>query len=349
MIPWPQTSFTERLGISLPLIQAPMAGGITTPELVAAVCKSGGVGSLAAGLMEPDEIRKAIRRIRELTRRPFNVNLFYFSMPHEVFPFDPFLKRMKEFEKEVGFSASLELELPPSFEKQAAILLEEEVPIFSFTFGIPPLALIREFKKKNTIILGTATHPREAVALQEMGIDFIVAQGKEAGGHRGTFLGPVHESLIPTLQLVTQIQEKVKKPLIAAGGIMSGGEILAAIEAGASAVQLGTAFLASQESGAPPIYKRALLEWKSRQTELTRAFTGRWGRAIVNRFIQEIAPFEPDIPPYPIAQSLTRPMRVAALETENPEFMSLWAGEKFSECQELTAQEIIARFTLEMQ
>lgn len=344
---WPRTEFTEKARVALPLIQAPMAGS-TTPELVAAVSNAGGVGSLGAALMTPEEIRKAVRKVRELTRRPFNVNLFFYSMPHEVLPLEPYLKRLKSYEKEVGFSASLELSSPSTFEKQIEVLLEEEIPIFSFTFGIPPISIIREFKKRNALVIGTATHPREAKSLQEMGVDFIVCQGKEAGGHRGTFLGSVPESLIPTLELIQQAKEEVKKPLIASGGIMNGKQIREALEFGASAVQMGTIFLTSAESGAHPVYKRALLEWKDRKTELTRAFTGRYARAVENRFINEMAPYESDIPPYPIAQGLTKPMRKAAEETENPEFMSLWAGEGFPACETLTAQEILARLTLEL-
>ncbi len=344
---WEKSEFTERVGVKIPLIQAPMAG-ITSPELVAAVCNTGAIGSLGAGLMQPDEIRNAIRKIRDLTRKPFNVNLFFYSSPHEVVPFEPFLKRLKNFEKEVGFSASLELNPPPAFEKQAAVLLEEEIPIFSFTFGVPPISVIREFHKKNTIILGTATQPKEALSLQEMGVDFIVCQGKEAGGHRGTFLGPMQEGLYPTMELVELTQEICKKPLIASGGIMDGRTIQKALELGAAAVQMGTLFLTANESAAHPIYKRALLEWKNRETELTRAFTGKWARSIRNSYIMEMDSFDAEIPPYPITQSLTGPMRKAAAETENPEFMSLWAGENFKECKELSAQEIIARLTLEL-
>ncbi|HSX25692.1 MAG TPA: nitronate monooxygenase [Chlamydiales bacterium] len=347
MDPWPQTLFTEKVRCALPLIQAPMAG-VTSPELVAAVSKTGAVGSLGAAMMEPEEIRKAIRQIRELTRRPFNVNLFFYSLPHQVVPFESFLKQLKHYEKEVGFSASMELKPPPSFDKQVAVLLEERVPIFSFTFGIPPVSVIRDFHRHQAIVIGTATHPKEALALQEMGVDFIVCQGKEAGGHRGTFLGSAMESLSPTFELLQETKESIKRPLIAAGGIMDGKSIRKAFEMGAEAVQMGTAFLTCHESGAHPVYKKALLEWKNRKTELTRAFTGRLARAIENRFMLDMAPLEKEIPPYPIAQSLTAPMRKAAAAIENGEFMALYAGEHFSSCQSLSAQELIARLTLEL-
>lgn len=342
MIEWPKTEFTERAGVTLPLIQAPMAG-ITTPELVAAVSKAGGVGSLGAAMMQPDDIRKAIHRIRELTRRPFNVNLFIPRHPHGMIAYEAFLKHLKQYESEVGFATSTELNPPPSFEKQVEVLLQEEVPIFSFTFGIPPIHVIRDFEKRGALVIGTATHVKEALALQEAGVDFIVAQGVEAGGHRGTFL---EDALHPTLQLLKEIKAQVKKPLIAAGGLMHGKEILSALKAGAAAVQMGTAFITCTESGAHPAYKKALLEWKNRNTVLTKAFTGKWARAVENRFTQEIDDVE--IPPFPIAQSLTGPMRKAAAAAHNAEFMSLWAGEHFRLCKAGTAQELIAKLTLEI-
>ncbi len=340
---WPKTAFTQRGRVSLPLIQAPMAGGITTPELVAAVSKAGGVGSLGAALMQPEEIRKAIHRIRELTRRPFNVNLFSAPPLHEMANCDPFLHHLKKYEGELGFTVSTELLLLPPFEKQVEALLQEEIPIFSFTFGIPPIGIIREFQKRNTLVIGTATHVKEAFALQEAGVDFIVAQGKEAGGHRGTFL---EDALLPTLQLVQECKSQVKKPCIAAGGIMHGKEIAAALKAGAVAVQMGTAFLTCAESGAHPAYKKALLEWKKRKTILTRAFTGKWARAIENRFLREIGQVE--IPPYPIARSLMNPLQKAAAKGHNAEFMSLWAGEHFPFCEAGSAQEWIAKISLEL-
>lgn len=347
MNPWPATPLTERLRLEAPLIQAPMAGGVAGPELTAASSKAGALGSLGAGLMQPDEIKKAIRQIREATRRPFAVNLFFYSMPHEVVSFETFIKKLKSYEREAGFSTTLELEPPPSFEKQVSVLMDENIPVFSFTFGIPPVSVIRDFHKRNTLVIGTATHPNEAAALQEMGVDFIVCQGSEAGGHRGTFLGSAHESLFPALDLIEEVKARVKRPLIAAGGIMSAADIRQALEAGACAVQMGTAFVTCKESGAHPTYKRALLERKDHPTELTRCFTGRWGRVLENRFVREMEALEEEIPPYPLAQSLIAPMRKAAAAKDNVDFMALWAGENFRFCEALTAQELIARLTLE--
>ncbi len=339
---WPKTEFTERAGIEIPLIQAPMTG-ITTPELVIAVSKVGGVGSLGAAYMQPDELRSAIHRIREKTRRPFNVNLFIPTPLHAQLNIDPFVNHLKKYESLLGFALSTDMPHHPSFEKQVEVLLQEGVPIFSFTFGIPPLAVIRDFQKRNALVIGTATHLTEALALQEAGVDFIVVQGNEAGGHRGTFIEDSHQ---PTMELLKAMKKEIKKPLIAAGGIMHGKEITAALKAGASAVQLGTLFIPCTESQAHPSHKKALLEWRNRPTLLTRAFTGKWARAIENRFIQDT----PDhlIPPFPIAQALTSSLREAAASANNPEFLSLWAGEHFQNCRAGSAQEIIAQLSLEM-
>lgn len=346
MSQWPKTEFCERVRNSIPLIQAPMAGGITTPELVAAVSNTGAIGSLAGSPFEPDELRAEIRQIRHLTRRPFNVNLFVPSPAHQAIPI-AYLEKLKEFEREVGFAMTMEIESSPSFEKQAEILLEEEVPIFSFTFGIPPLAILKEFHRKRIVLLGTATHAAEILALQDAGVDFIVCQGKEAGGHRGTFIGSLHEGLVPTMELIQKGKEISKKPLIAAGGLMTGKQIHEALQAGACAAQLGTAFLCCTESGADPSYKKALHQWKSRNTALTKAFSGKWTRCIDNRFVQQMASLE-EVPPYPIAQSLTKPLREAAAAAGNSEFLALYAGEGFPHCQSFTAQELIARLTLEL-
>lgn len=345
---WPQTEFTKRLGCSIPLIQAPMAGGATTPELVAAVSNIGAVGSFAAGMLPPEELRKKIREIRHLTRRPFNVNLQLMEMPRQTISI-AYIEKLKEYERPVGFALSMEMEPLASLEKQAAVLLEEEIPIVSFVFGLLPLALIKEFHKKNAIVLGTATHPAEALALQESGVDFIICQGKEAGGHRGTFIGQVGDGLIPTTELIHAVKSQCKKPVIAAGGMMTGKHIRSALHAGASAVQMGTAFLCCHESGLDPSYKKALLHEKKRKTVLSRAYSGKWARCIENQFIKEMASIESDIPSYPLAQFLTKPLRNAAIASNNPEFMCLYAGEHFPECESLTAQELIARLTLELQ
>ncbi len=345
---WPKTEFASRLKVAIPLIQAPMAGGATTPELVAAVSNTGAVGSLAAGMMQPEELRKKIREIRRLTRRPFNVNLQIMETPRQTISI-AFIEKLKEYERSVGFALSMELETLANLEKQASVLLEEEIPIVSFVFGLLPPSILKEFHKKQAVVLGTATHPKEALALQEAGVDYIVCQGREAGGHRGTFMGGVSEGVIPTLELINAVRGEVKKPLIASGGIMNGKQVRAALHAGAEAVQMGTAFLCCTESGLDPACKNALLQEKERKTVLSRAYSGKWARCVENQFTREMASIESDIPPYPLAQFLTKPLRKAAIASDNLDFIQLYAGEHFRECEPLAAQELIARLTLEIQ
>lgn len=339
----------EALGIKHPIIQAPMAG-VTTPELVAAASNAGGLGSLGAALMKPEEIRTAIKKIRNLTSKPFNINLFAPTPKPETASTDFFLKQLKSYQNEIGFHLPDQPSLSAQpFEEQAAVLLEEKIPIFSFTFGIPAKKLIQEFKDKKITIIGTATHLTEAVELEKAGVDYIVCQGKEAGGHRGTFIGTFSDGLISAIELVRNLQGKISVPLIASGGIMTGMQIVEHLKAGASAVQLGTVFIVSHESMAPEAYKKALLEWKNHSTILTRAFSGRWARSVANRYCCDMAPFENEIPPFPIAQAFTMPMRQAAAKAMNPDFMSLWAGTEFKHCKSGSAGAIIHQLIAEME
>lgn len=323
--------------------------GVSTPEMAAEASMAGGVGSLGAAVMDPDEIRAAIRKIRSLTDLPFNINLFAHGEVPEKASTDFYVKKLKGYEAEVAFHTPEQAKLPPfTLEEQAAVLLEERVPIFSFTFGIPSQKILQAFKKIKTVIIGTATHLQEAIELEKAGVDFIVCQGKEAGGHRGTFIGPLDEALIPAMQLLKELKGKVSVPLIGSGGIMNGRQIAKFLEAGASAVQLGTIFIAAYESMASEAYKRAVLEWKSHPTILTRAFSGRWARSIANRYACDMAPFELEIPPFPLAQSLAIPMRQAAAKSNNPNFISLYAGTEFKDCKSASTSDIMSQLIAEM-
>ncbi|HEY0639298.1 MAG TPA: nitronate monooxygenase, partial [Pseudonocardiaceae bacterium] len=233
-------SWSETLmgwGIRLPIVQAPMAGGMTTPELVAAVTEAGGLGSIAGAMLAPDELRAQIRRVRALTGGPFAVNLFA-PLP------SPSGARVAEWSELTGVPATAPRPVPV-FADQLAVVAEEAVPVFSFTFGIPPL----DGLPAGTLVVGTATTVAEAVALERAGVHAVVAQGAEAGGHRGAFLGPPGEQLVGTMALVPQVADAVSVPVIASGGIMDGRGIAAARALGAAAVQLGTAFLACAEAG----------------------------------------------------------------------------------------------------
>lgn len=294
--------FTRELGIKHPIIQAPMAGGATTPELVASVSNSGGLGSLAGGYLPPAEIKSAIRRIRELTAKPFSVNLF---LPEEHQATQEQMQQacdaINDCASEIGISISpIAGPYAPSFDEQLAVLLEEKIPAASFTFGIPSPAAIKALKSNQIFVMATATTLDEAYALYECGVDAIVAQGSEAGGHRGSFLNSAEHSLIPINTLVQQIIAEISLPVIASGGIMNGVAIARVIKSGASAAQLGTAFLCCKESGIAESYKRVLLNQTVDNTVLTRAFSGKLARGINNRFIQCMAGKTDSILDYPI-------------------------------------------------
>jgi nitronate monooxygenase len=260
---WRDSPLGRRLGVRLPIIQAPMAGGASTARLTAAVSEAGGLGSVAGALLSPDDLRVAIRDVRALTDRPFAVNLFA-SLPA------PSLSRAREWAKLTG-AQSLPSPPPwPRFEDQLAVVIAERVPVFSFTFGIP------ELPEMDALVVGTATTVAEAAALEGSGVDAVIAQGYEAGGHRGTFLAAVEHSLIATMALVPLIVDAVSIPVIAAGGIMDGRGVAAAFALGAQAVAMGTAFLGCAEAGVNQAYRAAL----GSDTTVTAVMTGRHARVV---------------------------------------------------------------------
>lgn len=340
---WSNHELSQRLHIKWPIIQAGMAGGTTTPELVAAVSQAGALGTLGAAYMNAEQIRTAIRAIRERTDNPFAVNLF---IPE---PFDANQEVAESVSRAMNEVRS-QLNLPPDpevarymepFEEQMAVVVEERVPVFSFTFGLLDQVWLRQLKEQGVTVIGTATTVREAVALERSGVDMLVAQGSEAGGHRGSFLPDAPSNRIGTIALVPQIVDRVNIPVIAAGGIMDGRGIAAAFALGAQAVQLGTAFLTCVESGAHPLHKRAVLEARDEDVVITRAFSGKPARGVVNDFMSLLAPLEQEIPAYPVQNALTRDIRTAASKQQKSEYLSMWAGQAASLAQACTAKELI--------
>ncbi len=346
MINWPKTAVSELLGIDYPLIQAPMADGITTPELIAAVSNAGGLGSLGAGHMSPEALRRAIGEIRSLTDRPFAVNLF---VPE---PVKEDAERIISANKLlVGYREELNLPEPeplasaaPNYTEQLGVLFEESVEIISFTYGVPGADELESIKQLGITTLGNATHLLEAILLEEAGIDLVVAQGAEAGGHRATFIGRTEQGLQGAMVLLPVLVDHLRIPVIAAGGIMDGRGIVAALALGASGVQLGTAFLTTPESGAHPGYKATLLDSNELTTVLTRVFSGKPARAIRNRFIEELSGAEAFLPGYPVQHALTLDIQQAAAERDMPELMALWAGSGCALCRTEAAAEQIGRW-----
>jgi len=341
---WPDQiiRLIEQLGISHPIIQAPMAGGPSTPELVAAVSNAGGLGSIGAGYLSPEQIEVGISKVKELTKRPFSVNLFIPEISNTVEPDDKVLKKLEEFSIELGVGPP-EVPGPPkyTFEDQLAVILDNDVPVFSFTFGVPGKNIIDRVRERNIAVIGTATCVEEGVLLQEAGCTAIVAQGSEAGGHRGTFQATAGTPMIGGLALVPQLVDEVQIPVIASGGIMDGRGIVASLSLGASAVQMGTAFLSCVEAAVPGPWLDSLLSSKDTSTVLTNAFSGKYARGIKNRFIEEMSSFENEIPHYPLQNSLSRPLRNAAKEKGDRDFMSLWAGQGVAMSRRCTAKELI--------
>jgi nitronate monooxygenase len=339
--------FARMLDIRYPIIQAPMAGGATTVDLVVEVSKAGALGSLGAAYSTPDVIAGTIRAIKARTDRPFSVNLFAPQREPEEFDATPMVERLTAYHLELGLPPpsipAPALSAQEAFERQVDAVIESGAPVFTFTFGIPSSATLRRFKGKGVMVIGTATTVEEAIALELAGVDAIVAQGSEAGGHRGTFNGPFEAALIGTMALVPQMVDAVSIPVIASGGIMDGRGIVAAQALGASAAQLGTAFLTTDESGIAEAYKTLLLSAREDETAITRAFSGRHARGIVNRAMREIDAAAYEIPPYPIQNALTRPMRTAAASAGKTEYLSLFAGQAPRLARRLPAGELVRR------
>jgi nitronate monooxygenase len=343
-----RTVLTETLGLAHPIIQAPMAGGGDTPALVAAVSEAGGFGSIGATYLTPEQIAAACAAVRAKTRRPFGINLFAPQTPPLDVEASSAVSRVAPFFAQLGLAAPTAPQLPVSgFDAQLAAAVDGGASVVSFTMGMLPAAAVAAIQAKGLVLAGTATTVDEAVALERAGVDVVVAQGSEAGGHRGTFdNAKADSSLIGTLALVPQIVDAVRVPVVASGGIMDGRGIAAALALGAGAAQLGTAFLTCDESGVPDAYKQAILDAHEDETRVTRAFSGRAARGIVNRFMREIDAAG-DVLPFPLQNSLTRPLRTAAATQGRAEFLSLWAGQGVRMARRQTAADLVAALVKE--
>lgn len=341
---WPNTALTERLGISYPIIQAPMAGGPGSPQLVAAVSNAGGLGSLAGGYLHADQLRAAITEVRALTDRPFAVNLTALK-PAKPDPAKVAraCELLAPYRAELGLPPEFpEMPEPPGLDEQLDVILDMQISVLSFVFGAPDSEYLTLLQEAGITILGTATHLLEAIMLEESGVDFIVAQGGEAGGLRGTFVGQPEQGLVGIMTLVPLLAKHVAAPIIAAGGIMDGRGIAATQVLGAAGVQMGTAFLGCPESGAHPAYKALLSAGSEIATTLSRALTGRHGRVLRNRLVNELHRHEAELPGFPLQLFLTQDLRQAAMERGLTDFMALWAGQGCHLCEDRPAAELIA-------
>lgn len=338
------------LGLSVPVIQAPMAGGGDTAELVAAVSSAGALGCIGAAYLTADAIAERTRSVRARTSRPFGINLFA-PVPEAHATGDALAAAVAAvalYNAELGLPSPAAPKTAPSrIDEQVEACLESGAAVFSFTFGMFPRETIRRFRERGIIVAGTATTVAEAEALVEAGVDAVVAQSSEAGGHRGTFATDFASGSIGAIALIPQIADAVRVPVIASGGIMDGRGMAAAFVLGASAVQLGTAFLTCDESGVAPAYKDAILNATEDQTRITRAFSGRPARGIANRFLREFEGQDGRILEFPLQNALTRPMRTEATKQNRSEYLSLWAGQGVRMARRQTAAELVARLARE--
>ena len=341
---WTENRLTSRLGLQYPIIQGPL-GGLSSQRLAAAVSNYGGLGSFGAHGLNPDAIRKVIREINGLTPKPFAMNLWV-SMEDEGAvtstegAFHRSLAPLSGLIESVGGAKpSYQPYEPIRFEDQVQILLDEGISAFSFIYGVPSKQILDEFRRRGIALIGTATTVDEAIALEQAGVDAIVASGFEAGGHRGSFLEPPEDSLMGTMALVPQVVDAVRLPVIAAGGIGDARGIVAAFALGAEGVQMGTAFLACEESGASALHRAALLSDQAKQTALTRGFTGRLARGIKNRLLDELNQKDVEILPYPLQHALVRHLSIPAEKADRSELLPLWAGQSanLSRCTDVRA------------
>lgn len=341
---WTKNRLTSKLGIDYPIIQGPL-GGLSSQRLTAAVSNFGGLGSFGAHGLAPEAIQDVIAQIRSLTSRPFAMNLWV-SMEDEgtrisdESAFNRSLAPLADHLASLGAPRpAFKPYSPIRFEDQARVLLDANVPVFSFIYGIPRREILEECRARNIVTIGTATTPEEAAALHSAGVDAIAASGFEAGGHRGSFLKAAEDSLTGTFSLVPQIVDIVDVPVIAAGGIGDARGVVAALALGAEAVQMGTAFLASEESGASRLHREALRTRKAGHTGLTKGFTGRLARGIENRLMVDLNRPESEILPYPLQRGLVRSLSVAAEAAGRSDLVPMWAGQSanLSTCGDVTA------------
>ncbi len=350
---WNQTRVSEVLGIEYPIIQGPL-GGLSSQKLTAGVSNFGGLGSFGAHGLEPSAIADIIAEIRSLTTKPFAMNLWV-SMEDEGARFSDeaafrrAASRLAPHIAEAGGTPPIFAPYRPlRFEDQARILLDAKVPVFSFLYGIPAEEILVEAKRQSIATVGTATTVDEAKALEDAGVDIVVASGFEAGGHRGSFLKSSEDSLTGTISLVPQTVDAVRIPVVAAGGIADARGIKAALALGAEGVQMGTVFLAAEESGAHPLHRQAILSGQARHTALTRGFTGRLARGIKNELLTELEKPGPEFLPYPLQRTLMKNLALPAQKAGRADLLALWAGQSANLARPSDLQHFLASLVEDM-
>jgi nitronate monooxygenase len=341
-------SLAARLGLDVPIIQAPMAG-VQDGALALAVCGAGGLGSLPCALLSRDAMVAELSTLRSSTSKPYNVNFFCHAMPAADAARElawqrrlaPYYKELAVEPNAVGGGSGR-----AAFDADAAEIVSEFKPaVVSFHFGLPPAALLARIKTWRPLIVSSATTVDEARWLEARGVDAIVAQGFEAGGHRGMFLTDDLTTQSGTFALLPQIVRAVRVPVIAAGGIADADGVAAALQLGAAAVQVGTAYLLCPEATTSAVHRAALKSDAARHTAVTNVFTGRPARAIVNRFVAEVGPMSADVPAFPRATAAVLPLRASAESHGSPDFSPLWSGQNPTGCREIPAAALTRELT----
>jgi nitronate monooxygenase len=350
---WNHTRFAKRAGIAFPIVQGPL-GGLSSQRLTAAVSNFGGLGSFGAHGLAPGAIKDVIGEIRSLTTKPFAMNLWVSMEDEGAFTSgaEAFARSLAVISRHIeALGRALPVYkpyTPTRFEDQVRVILDAKVPAFSFICGIPPTEILEECRTQGIVIIGTATTPDEAVALQDAGVDVIVASGFEAGGHRGSFLRSSEESLTGTFALIPQVADLVDVPVVAAGGITDARGIIAALALGADGVQIGTALLACEESGASEVHRQALLSGRAGRTALTRGFTGRLARGIKNRLMDELNQPGVAFLPYPLQRFLMKNLCGPAEQAGNSELTQLWAGQSANLARHTDARALLQSLVSEV-
>jgi len=343
-------AFCRNLGIRLPIIQAPMAGGPSSQELVAACSAAGALGSFGFAYTQPAEMKRQVAWVRSRTQAPLGINLFVSPQPEPIAPAAQraVLEALAPYYAELGLPVPEPAAAPyaPSLEAQLAAVGEIRPRVLTVHLGGLAAGEVSRFKSRDVLVGGSANCVAEARGLEAAGFDFVIAQGGEAGGHRGSYLRDPYQSLTGTLALTRMIVRAVKVPVVAAGGIMDGAGIAAALALGAQAAQLGTAFIPCPESGASQVHKDLLVEATEDDTRLTEKFSGKPARGLANRFMREMEG-KPQLA-FPAQNSLTGKLRQASAKAGKPDFIALWAGQAVPLSRAMPAAALIGKLEAEL-
>eukprot|EP01133_Synstelium_polycarpum_P003332 gene3332-3791_t len=349
---WNRTKITTLLGIQYPIFLGPMGGGFSTASLLAAVSNAGGLGSYGAYTLSPAQILEAGLEIKTLTTKPYNINLWVSDVDPDLknYPqekLDSIKKLYEPYFQELDIPMpELSGHITSKFEQQLEAVFEIRPAVLSFIFGIPSKEVLQECRRLNIKTIGAATTLQEALLLEEAGVDALVAAGFEAGGHRPSFLKPAADSLTGTFALIQQLSARISLPIIAAGGITNAKGIAAALCLGADAVQLGTAFLACEESNATAVHRDLLFSDAGTKTVLSKSLTGRMGRMIDNRIAQQISN-QTEVLPFPLQVQFMAPLKAAALAKGKTDLINLWSGQNTSGLKYRNAAELMAHLITE--